>query len=300
MTHLQTHSLTAAQIRRELGHPDRRCRRPLHGALADGERRDRLPISRSRAARRCARGSLPAPRTCSTPPSFPPIARRPTSCGRGARCRRGGAIRSSDSYDRATAHVPRLMYERLDEFGIDYMLAYPSWSLGMLDGRDDELRAPVLRALNRYTSRLFTPYADRLSSAALIPMNTPEEAVGELRYAVAGAGLQVGRHRRPRDPQAHRRSARSGVPARHLRPRQCLRLRPVLGRVRRARHHAGDAQQPAVAPQHPLDHQLLLQPHRRARGQPLRAREIPRDGRGFQRVSPPCASASSRAGWRGR
>ncbi|MCW2546461.1 MAG: putative metal-dependent hydrolase, TIM-barrel fold, partial [Mycobacterium sp.] len=96
----------------------------------------------------------------------------------------------SDSHDRATAHVPKLLYERLDEFGIDYMLAYPSWSLGMLDTRDDELRAPMLRAVNRHVSGLFTPYADRLSSAALIPMATPDEAVAELRYAVETLGFK--------------------------------------------------------------------------------------------------------------
>ena len=96
----------------------------------------------------------------------------------------------SDSHDRATAHLPKLMYERLDEFGIDYMLAYPSWSLGMLDTRDDELRAPMLRAVNRYIARQFTPYADRLTSAALIPMTTPEEAVAELRYAVQDLGFK--------------------------------------------------------------------------------------------------------------
>ncbi len=106
----------------------------------------------------------------------------------------------ADSHDRATAHVPRLLYERLDEFGIDYMLAYPSWSLGMLVARDDELRAPVLRALNRYTSRLFGQYADRLSSAALIPMNTPEEAIGEL-VTPCKSSASSRPSRRARDPQ---------------------------------------------------------------------------------------------------
>ena len=159
----------------------------------------------------------------------------------------------SDSHDRATAHLPRLMYERLDEFGIDYMLAYPSWSLGMLDTRDDELRAPMLRAVNRYIARQFTPYADRLTSAALIPMATPEEAVAELRYAVQDLGFKsvvIAGHairKLTDDPK------RSGVPARHVRHRQRLRLRPVLGGVRRARGQSGDAQQPAGAPRDPLD-----------------------------------------------
>jgi predicted TIM-barrel fold metal-dependent hydrolase len=96
----------------------------------------------------------------------------------------------ADVHDRATAHLPKLMYERLDEFGIDFMLAYPSWSLGLLDTRDDELRAPVLRAVNRYISRQFTPYADRLTSAALIPMYSPQEAEAELRYAVTELGFK--------------------------------------------------------------------------------------------------------------
>jgi predicted TIM-barrel fold metal-dependent hydrolase len=96
----------------------------------------------------------------------------------------------ADAHDRATAHLPKLMYDRLDEFGIDFMLAYPSWSLGLLDTRDDDLRAPVLRAVNRYVSRQFTPYADRLTSAALIPMFTPAEAEAELRYAVTELGFK--------------------------------------------------------------------------------------------------------------
>ncbi len=96
----------------------------------------------------------------------------------------------SDAHDRATAHLPKMLYDRLDEFGIDYMLAYPSWSLGMLDTRDNELRAPVLRAVNRYISRQFTPYADRLTSAALIPMYSPAEAEAELRYAVEELGFK--------------------------------------------------------------------------------------------------------------
>ncbi len=189
MTHLQTHSLTAAQIRRELGHPI---------VDADGHFMELWPmvndeivsyLEESGGAALRERFLASASNTLDTA-VFPADRTTPdiVRAWRAMPSWWGNPV--SDSYDRATAHVPRLMYERLDEFGIDYMLAYPSWSLGMLDGRDDELRAPVLRALNRYTSRLFTPYADRLSSAALIPMNTPEEAIGELRYAVQELGFK--------------------------------------------------------------------------------------------------------------
>jgi predicted TIM-barrel fold metal-dependent hydrolase len=184
-----THPLTAAQIRRELGHPivDADGHFIEFGPLMNDEivsyleesggaaLRDRFLASTSNVLDTAV---FPADRT--TPEIRGPWRSMPSWWGNPV----------ADSYDRATAHLPRLLYERLDEFGIDYMLAYPSWSLGMLDARDDELRAPVLRALNRYTSRLFTPYADRLSSAALIPMNTPEEAVAELRYAVQELGFK--------------------------------------------------------------------------------------------------------------
>jgi predicted TIM-barrel fold metal-dependent hydrolase len=184
-----THALTAAQIRRELGHPivDADGHFMELGPMVNDEIVAYLEESGGASLReKFLAGTsqmldtavFPADRT--TPEIRRAWRAMPSWWGNPV----------SDSYDRATAHVPRLMYERLDEFGIDYMLAYPSWSLGMLDGRDDELRAPVLRALNRYTSRLFTPYSDRLSSAALIPMNTPDEAIGELRYAVQELGFK--------------------------------------------------------------------------------------------------------------
>jgi predicted TIM-barrel fold metal-dependent hydrolase len=94
----------------------------------------------------------------------------------------------ADARDRATAHLPALLYERLDELGIDVMLTYPSWTLGFLMGSDPELRAPVCRAVNRYTARLFAPYRDRLRPVALIPMDDPVEAAAEIDHAVGVLG----------------------------------------------------------------------------------------------------------------
>ena len=118
----------------------------------------------------------------------------------------------ADARERATAHLPRLLYERLDELGIDVMLTYPSWTLGYLMGSDDELRAPVCRAVNRYTARLFSPYLDRLRPAALIPMGSPSEAAGVIDHAVGELGhslvVLAGHVRRPigtgADPAAFR------------------------------------------------------------------------------------------------
>jgi predicted TIM-barrel fold metal-dependent hydrolase len=94
----------------------------------------------------------------------------------------------ADARDRATAHLPRLLYERLDEIGVDLMLTYPSWALGFLVGPDTDLRTPVCRAVNRYTARLFAPYRDRLRPAALIPMDNPIEAAAEIDHAVGQLG----------------------------------------------------------------------------------------------------------------
>ena len=96
----------------------------------------------------------------------------------------------ADAHERATAHLPELMYERLDHLGIDVMLIYPSWTLGLLEAGDYELRGPACRGVNRYISRLFADYADRIVPAAVIPMDTPEMAVAELRYAVQELGMK--------------------------------------------------------------------------------------------------------------
>lgn len=96
-----------------------------------------------------------------------------------------------DPRERATAHLPALLYERLDELGIDLMLTYPSWALGFLMGRDTSLRGPVCRAFNRYTARLFAPYRDRLLPAALIPMDHPAEAAAEIEHAVGELGHRL-------------------------------------------------------------------------------------------------------------
>src|SRR5438874_4255530 len=48
--------------------------------------------------------------------------------------------------DRATAHLPRLLYERLDEMGIDFTILYPSMALGLLEIPDADVAASVAKA----------------------------------------------------------------------------------------------------------------------------------------------------------
>ncbi|MEO8694057.1 MAG: amidohydrolase family protein [Acidimicrobiales bacterium] len=96
-----------------------------------------------------------------------------------------------NTIDRASCHLPRLLYERLDEMGIDYMLAYPSSTLAYLDVWDPELAQGLARAANTAFAHEFVPYADRITPGGIIPMHTPEIAIAELEYAVNELGIKA-------------------------------------------------------------------------------------------------------------
>ncbi len=91
---------------------------------------------------------------------------------------------SENVIDRATSHIPGLLYERLDEFGIDFTILYPSMTIGLLDIDDAELGTAVCLAVNKAYARIFAPYADRMTVGALIPMQRPDLAVEVLNNAV--------------------------------------------------------------------------------------------------------------------
>ena len=79
-----------------------------------------------------------------------------------------------NSRDRATAMLPRLLYERLDEIGLDFAVLYPSsFMLFAPFIRDAELRRAACRAFNIYAAQQFQQFARRLTPAAVIPMHTP-------------------------------------------------------------------------------------------------------------------------------
>jgi predicted TIM-barrel fold metal-dependent hydrolase len=93
--------------------------------------------------------------------------------------------------DRATAHLPRLLYERLDEMGIDLTLLYPSTVLALLDLDDIELGAALARGANRWLARIFRPYRDRIAVGGIVPMGNPKTAIAELEYAVGELGMKT-------------------------------------------------------------------------------------------------------------
>lgn len=78
-----------------------------------------------------------------------------------------------NTLDRATATFPRLYAERLDEFGIDYAIVYPSEGLFPPQFDDEELRRVGCRAYNTYIAQSYAPYADRMTPAAVSSPATP-------------------------------------------------------------------------------------------------------------------------------
>jgi len=99
-------------------------------------------------------------------------------------------VPTRNTLDRATAMMPKLMYDRLDELGVDYALLFPTYGLTVTAFADDELRRAMARAFNRYYAECYGEYRDRLEPVAAIPMFTPEEAIEELNYAVDELGLK--------------------------------------------------------------------------------------------------------------
>ena len=94
------------------------------------------------------------------------------------------AVPTRNTLDRATAMMPKLLNSRLDEFGIDFTVLYPTVGLGIVQVPDDNQRRAACHAYNTFTADYFAPFADRMTPAAVIPMFTPEEAIDELDHAV--------------------------------------------------------------------------------------------------------------------
>ena len=111
------------------------------------------------------------------------------------------ALPTKNTLDRATASMPKLLHERLDDMGIDFTVLYPTLGLAFPHMEDEEMRRACCRALNTFHADIFREYADRMTPAAAIPMHTPQEAIEELEYTVNTLGLKsvvmAGHVRRP-------------------------------------------------------------------------------------------------------
>lgn len=101
------------------------------------------------------------------------------------------AFPARNTDDLATAMLPKLMHSRLDEMGIDYAVVYPSLGLVFMHLDDDDARQAACRAVNRYNRDVFADYGDRLAPVAVVPMQTPEEAIAGLDHAVLELGMKA-------------------------------------------------------------------------------------------------------------
>ena len=80
----------------------------------------------------------------------------------------------------------------MDADGIDAVFLYPS--LGLFSGaiRDPELAAAVCRAYNRWLADYCKPYPDRLFGVAMLPMQSIDLAIAEMRFARKELGFRGG------------------------------------------------------------------------------------------------------------
>ena len=83
----------------------------------------------------------------------------------------------------ATVTSPKRYHERLGEAGIDFAVLYPTIGIALLQLLDDEQRITLCRLYNEFMAEQYRPFTDRFTVAALIPMNTPSEAVAALEHA---------------------------------------------------------------------------------------------------------------------
>jgi len=99
---------------------------------------------------------------------------------------------AENTLDRATAMMPKMLYERLDEIGTDFAVIYPTAGLRLPRIKDDETRRAVIRAYNIVSADYFRGLEDRMTPAAIIPMHTPDEAIAELEFVTKQLGSKVG------------------------------------------------------------------------------------------------------------
>ena len=167
---------------------------------------------------------------------------------------------TENTIDRATTVLPGLLYERMDEIGLDFSIVYPGTGLLVvtLPGMaDDELRRAAARAYNLYNAEMFRGLEDRLTPAAVIPMHTPDEAIEELDYAIgtwasrrrSSRATSCARCRRPRvstpTPRARSCTRTASASTAHTTTTPCGRSASTSGSRRRStrvRSAAGRAQ----------------------------------------------------------
>lgn len=87
---------------------------------------------------------------------------------------------------------PHARIPDMDLDGIDAAFLYPSMGLYAGAIEDPELAAACCRAYNRWIVEYCAPYPDRLFPVAMLPMQSVDLAITELRYAREALGIRSG------------------------------------------------------------------------------------------------------------
>jgi predicted TIM-barrel fold metal-dependent hydrolase len=135
-----------------------------HEAAAQFDETTGIPVESLHRTHRA--GSELAPRTA--------LVRRPA---------RPWWVEPSNSLDWATAMSAELLYRRLDQLGMDFVVLFPTIGIALLHAWTAEIRQLGCRAFNEYAADRFCHHADRMASVAAIPMHTPGEALAEIDHA---------------------------------------------------------------------------------------------------------------------
>ena len=170
----------------------------------------------------------------------------------------------------------------MDADGIDAAFLYPS--LGLFSGaiQDPELAAATCRAYNRWLADYCKPYPDRLFGIAMLPMQSVDLAIAEMRFARKELGFRGGfirpnPYRQQDDPRRADVRAVLGrgrgsrfldrLPRRRLERHADGRRRPLRG-PRRPPHHLAYDGDDAGLPERDLGRRLRTppeDPHRLSR-----------------------------------
>jgi len=114
--------------------------------------------------------------------------------GVGAIGSREGKVSPSIPYTqgRKGGFDPHARIPDMDAEGIDAAVLYPSLGLFLGAVQDPDFAAATCRAYNRWLADYCKPYPERLFGAAMLPMQTVEGAVQEMKYAAKELGFRAG------------------------------------------------------------------------------------------------------------
>ena len=84
--------------------------------------------------------------------------------------------------ERAIPMFPRMLYEQMTSFGLDYAVLYPTNALTICSIDEPEVRQGLCRGYNDYFAAVYAPFADRMTAAGVVPMHDPVEAIAELEH----------------------------------------------------------------------------------------------------------------------